>query len=607
MKKMKQLKKMISVIVAAVMVFAMTLPVMAATNEPETGSITINPGENVALTETITKEDGTTETKTKSFSAYKVLDVKILENEKGFVYTVPKELRDFYSGKYDIAQTVEDFDYQVAQKVAEEVEQDKADNVFTFATDVLAAAKAANIEGKTGSIPEGETSYVISDLPLGYYVVQDNGEAKPVSALVLDTVGANQPINIKADKPSIDKKIDGATDEDDDTTGDVDTNKGYIGDKVPYKITSKVPDMTGYKKYYFVVEDTLSKGLTYNNDLVVTIGETPLTKVENASDPSTNVYMMTTTSNADGSTKIEIVFANFIQYKDQVGADIAINYSATVNQDAVIGEVGNENTVKLTYSNDPNKDYTGDPENPDKPGPTDPKGETPEKEVRTFVTAIRLEKVDENGDPLTGAKFELTGLAKRAVLINEELYVPATDGEFYRLKDGTYTKDEPVIANDETNTEDKYDSTTQKYKKIEQVTQETKDEVVSVEGYVDKDGILEFKGLSAGEYTITELLAPSGYNKLDAPLKVKIKYTAPTSGTTPCTWEVDSDYADNTKNNFEYDATNKIFKLKVTNRTGSQLPSTGGIGTTIFYIIGGILVVGAAILLVTKKRMGKEA
>ena len=97
--------------------------------------------------------------------------------------------------------------------------------------------------------------------------------------------------------------------------------------------------MKGYTKYFFVMEYTLSKGLTYNEDMVITIGAKTLVKDTD--------YPLTVTKNADGTTSLEIVFKNFIQYKGQTDAAITLTYSATLNQDAVLDPTtGNPNTVK---------------------------------------------------------------------------------------------------------------------------------------------------------------------------------------------------------------------------------------------------------------------
>ena len=137
--------------------------------------------------------------------------------------------------------------------------------------------------------------------------------------------------------------------------------------------------------------------------------------------------------------------------------------------------------------------------------------------------------------------------------------------------------------------------------KVEKVTQETTKDHIATEGYV-KDGVLMFEGLSAGEYTITELIAPNGYNLLTDPITVTIKFVAPEENSTNCGWT----FAFSGQGGYLNDVTptgNGFGQITVMNSTGVELPSTGGIGTTIFYVVGGILVVAAGILLVTKKRM----
>ena len=94
-----------------------------------------------------------------------------------------------------------------------------------------------------------------------------------------------------------------------------------------------------------------------------------------------------------------------------------------------------------------------------------------------------------------------------------------------------------------------------------------------------------------GTYYLQEIKAPDGYNTLDKPVKVEITATYDDNG------NITTNATPNEQNN-HYEVTSTI-----TNNKGTVLPSTGGIGTTIFYVVGGLLMVGAAILLITKKRM----
>ena len=111
----------------------------------------------------------------------------------------------------------------------------------------------------------------------------------------------------------------------------------------------------------------------------------------------------------------------------------------------------------------------------------------------------------------------------------------------------------------------------------------TNETVTVTEITTDATGKFTIKGLDADTYYLTETAAPAGYNKLAAPVTIVIGENGVVNGTTEAPRGVD--------------------EVKVLNQSGTELPSTGGIGTTIFYIVGGVLVVGAVVLLVTKKRM----
>lgn len=542
-------------VLAVVMLLAMGTTAFAA--EAKTGSITINNADNVTV-------------ENKTFNAYKVLDLKLSGNS--YVYTVPEELKDFYANYFHIDKNVGDFSAQVVNKINALKDQ----KLFDFAQAALAAAKKANITPGTATAGEGAKSVTISNLPLGYYVVEDAGAEKPVSALIMDTTNPNVNVTIKADKPSIDKNI-----VDSEGQNPTDHNNVAIGDKINFKVTSKVPNMTGYEKYYFVVKDTMSKGLTFNEDAVVTVGDVTLTQGTN--------YTLTTTTNDAGETVIEIVFKDFIKQKP--GDAIVITYSATLNENAVVGTDGNTNKVKLEYSNNPNVKDDGEPGNPDKPGPNAPTGETPEEVTYTYVTGIELTKVDEEGNRLQGAEFEITGTKLNNVLVKKDVFTESEDGTYYKLKDGTYTT---VAPTDETN--DQYESTTTKYTKETKNEVVTTSETVKAKAVVGDDGVIRFDGLAAGEYTITELKAPDGYNLLKDPIKVNISWEAPEGASTECKWSA-------TAGESAAVVEDGIIKLEVVNKAGSELPSTGGIGTTIFYAVGASLMVFAAVVLITKKRM----
>lgn len=496
------MKKVLSVLTALVLVLALAIPAFA-------GNITIKPNDKV------------TSLAGRTFTAYKVLNATRTGDK--IVYSVPDGAKDFMAEKFSIDKDDIAFSYKVAQAI----EKLTDDARMTFAADVLEAirtSKIKNVTNKTGSLNDSG-NYVISDLEEGYYIVKDSGTETPVSALMLTTT--DEEIVIKADKPSVEKKIDGDNDTDDSTTGLVDYNTAAIGDDVPFVITSTVPSTNGYKSYKMIFTDTLSKGLTYNaNSLVVTA--TKDGSVETLTKDTDYTVMQ------DGQV-ITFIFENV---KGWDGKKIDIKYTAKVNNNAVIGTSGNENKVNLEYSNNPTQESSSE--------------KTPDDKTRTFVTEFKLVKVDANDNSkLAGVEFELTGTKLNTVLVTDA--------------DGNRTV---------------------------QVTEEN----VKITVKTDANGEIKFTGLAAGEYTLTETKPLEGYNILSEPIKITIGWTAPADDNSACTWT----YSDNV------DTSGNIATITVENQGGAELPSTGGIGTTIFYVVGGLLVVGAAVLLVTRRKVALE-
>lgn len=408
----------------------------------------------------------------------------------------------------------------------------------------------------------------------GYYLLKDVTDVTtPHDALSLNIleVVKDVTVNPKADHPTVDKKI--GTDI---TKGDA-ANTATIGDKVPFVIASKVPKMQGYTKYFFVLNDSMSAGLTYNRDVAIKIGDTTL-----AADAYNVTY-------DDTANTMKIVIKNFIQYKSEAGKDIVVTYSATLNENANLTQDGNTNTVKLTYSNNPNADYKGENE----PDSTDPVGETSEHVTVTYSTKLQLTKVNgaDHNEKLEGVEFQITGTSIKTAVSNGEYFKQDTAGTYYQLKDGTFTVDAPTSE-----TESKYVSNSVKYAKVTDNTEQTKMQKVTARGTTDANGLITFEGLGEGTYFITELKTLGGYNLLTAPITVEIKATP---GTTSCTWTAKVNGENAT---FEDD----MVKLTVENNKGSVLPITGGIGTTIFYVIGGLLVCGAVVMAITKKKLSVE-
>lgn len=450
-----------------------------------------------------------------------------------------------------------------------------AEKLAAFTDDSDEAVAFAKLAGKFLTTATATSSTGKITVPAGYYLLKD------VTTVTHDALSLNilkvvkdVTVNPKADHPTVDKKI--GTDI---STG-VAANEATIGDKVPFVIASKVPQMQGYTKYFFVLNDSMTAGLTYNRDVAIKIGDTTL---------ASTAYEVT--YGDDTANTMKIVIKDFINYKDEVGKPIVVTYSATLNENANLTQDGNTNTVKLTYSNNPNADYKGENE----PDSTDPVGETPEHVTVTYSTQLQLTKVDgANKEVMKGVVFQITGTSIKTAVSNSEYFKQDADGTYYQLKDGTFTKDAPP-----TETDSRYVSNL-KYAKVTDTTEQTNMQKVTASGTTDANGLITFKGLGAGTYYITELKTLGGYNLLTAPITVKIDATIDaTSGTTSCKWTA-------TVNNKAATFEENMVKLTVENNKGSVLPITGGIGTTIFYVIGGLLVCGAVVMAITKKKLSVE-
>jgi len=461
--------------------------------------------------------------------------------------------------------------------------------------------------GSTGSFGTGDdaTKYTIPNLEDGYYMIVDTytpaeGEKDVYYARYMIQKVGTATVNNKADKPEVDKKIV-------EGTAKVVESTAKIGDTVNYEITSRVPDMTGYKEYYMDFSDTLSKGLTYDvNSLSVSIGGTTL---------ESDAYTLAVGEySATDGTSITVHLKDLVYRKYAKDAPIVITYTAKVNDAAVIGNAGNPNTVKLVYSNNPRNSGDGTPDNNN----DGVKGETPEKTVKTFVVGIRLTKVNTDDEKLEGAVFNIVGTEINKVLITGEKFEAAANGQYYKLAgDKGYTTKAPnaQIASQYAElqgTAPDYEGTP-KYNKVAYTTpsvQETKDVTFQVTS--GTDGVIELKGLHEGTFTFTEIQAPDGYNLLTKPIIVTITSNiAEVSSTTPFAWSATKkEGTDGTAAALQLtkigDSDVYEFTFDVVNNSGSTLPSTGGMGTTILYVGGSILVILAAVLLITKRRMNAE-
>jgi len=428
----------------------------------------------------------------------------------------------------------------------------------------------------------------------GYYLLVDvtkvdgKTDAKNSALLQVTNLG-DVYISKKYTVPTSDKKI-----LEDGTNLELTTDEKSIGDVVAFKLTGTMPsNLADYETYRYIFHDHLSEGLTFNGV------ETVQVKIDGIDVPAGSYTFVSEPEHKDGhQCSFEIVFEDIKGIKDinvTSSSVVTVVYTATLNEGAKLYEDANPNTMHLEFSNNPN--WTGVGEDGSTEPPT---GETPDKTVNVYTTGVEITKKDGKGNILTGAAFEITGEAAHVVLTTGDVYVPyVAEGEeapdkYWRLTDGTYTTTAPD-ENVDTTVYEKVGDEYPEYMKKKSASLDTKAaENVKAEAFVDENGILKFEGLGVGTYKIKETVTPAGYNTIGE-LTLEIK------------WE-----DTNSDGNYEFTytwsgpVTGTTSSIIVNNTQGSTLPETGGMGTTLFYIIGGLMVAASAVLLITKRRMTVE-
>lgn len=295
----------------------------------------------------------------------------------------------------------------------------------------------ANLASASGSVTvtDPDAKNVISNLKPGYYLIKDKDDSlqgqESYTEFILH-VTDDVDANVKADVPSVEKKVKDTNDTTGETTGWQDSADYDIGDDVPFQLTATLANnIESYKTYSLKFNDTLSKGLDYNNDAVIKLGDKDVT---DRFTPSYDATAKTLTFTCDDI----LAFGAKNSYK------IVVEYTAKLNENAEIGAAGNPNTVYLDFSNNPNNGGEGD------------RGKTPEDKVIVFTYKLTVNKVDKENKPLTGAEFSLFKKVNGKDELVEVKKILSTNAEgtvfgFTGLDDGTY-----VLR--ETKTPDGYNS-----------------------------------------------------------------------------------------------------------------------------------------------------
>ena len=443
-------------------------------------------------------------------------------------------------------------DANVNDKANEYVSELAGDNLVAFATKASnwAQTQAKNITAdKTATVSAGATNgnytATFTGLDYGYYVVAVPGATLANTsgqyATLVSVDSTNVNANIKGSLPTVDKKVQ--------VNGNgADTADAKIGDTLTFTLTSTIPDMSAYDTYTFNFKDTLSKGLTYGDITSVTVEgvDAPLVKDTD--------YTVTTTPAAAGNTLLTVGMTDFKnKQQTNAGKKITVTYTATLNENAVVGGAGNVNSATIQYSNDPSSTGTGESE-PDK--------------VRVFTYGFTVDKYtgDNYNDAATrlaGAEFTLTAKGDTSAI------------KFVQVNAGSATEDA-----------------------VYRVAKAGETAGTTTTITTPANGKVVFQGLENGEYTLTETKAPAGYNKLASAIGVKVNGSNDGTDTTNATVNITYN---NDNNDTTYDQTASNGVIPVQNKSGVVLPGTGGMGTIAFTVIG-VLVIALGVAWTLKRK-----
>ena len=426
---------------------------------------------------------------------------------------------------------------------------------------------------------KADNSVELVGLPFGYYVIDEvtqvQGQHSASSLCMVNTANPNADIEIKSDYPTVEKKI-----QEDDNHKKI-GNQGWndigdyeIGQTVPYKFVSHVPNMNGYDSYYFAWHDKMDKALTFKPETVqIVIKDGDKKYVLDKSE-----FIITENPTEEETFKVEIQdlkkivdreFNNMNDLKENIyGQEITFRFDAVLNDDAAndTGRPGFENDVKLEFSNNPDGDGNGST------------GETPWDTVVCFTYELNGLKTNNHGTKLEGAKFRLYS----DETCENEVYLKKTD------------KGYNVINRDSLGGTDHTGGTAP---------------TEAVEMVSNEKGEFKIYGLDGGTYWLKETEAPTGYRPILDPIKLEV---IPTYTDDRNNYIKGDGATDKTLKTLEYVAHVKQFvggvmqedtvlldtdvedgsgNLTVVNQVGMKLPVTGSV-LTVLMLAAGTLILG---------------
>lgn len=493
----KAMKKLMAALLAVAMVCAMAIPAFAAGGAGATtgeGKITID---NAVIGHT--------------YKIYRILNLQYNETAKSFRYEKNNKWGAFVDEQSD--KLAVDANGVVTWKEGVSAEKDGA----PIKALAIAAGQYVKDQGTAFAADDSKvaasSTVIFDNLPLGWYLVVSDLTSDAICSI--DTTAKQVTIKEKNGVPTVTKEVEYASG----SWGQ--GNDGNVGDTVNFQTTINVTD--GDPTNY-VLHDQMSKGLTFKeNSIAVKVNNTLITN-----------YTVEYT-NTDKCT-FEISFPNGTLHTNDT---VVVTYSATINNDAVVGTTGNENETWLKYGDN---------------------GETTHGKTKTYTWSFNIFKyfTDSNNDMQYLADVEFV------------LYRKNADDK------AEYAKFDPN----------------------NKLTGWTEAENEATKLKTNATSTVAVEGLDAGTYFLKEITTPGGFNGLTSDVEVKI--TSSCNILTGATYAVEYKMV-NEEGFTDTDEQEKVVPIE--NKRGTTLPSTGGIGTTIFYVVGGGLMVAAAILLITKKRM----
>lgn len=564
-------------------------------NAQETGHITINA--NVGVQGEKQSLAG------KKFNIYKIFDAQNSDGMESINYTMNPAYEQALknaTGKdteYAIIDYIQTLNTNViVNDVSHTQKNETRYSEFRYFVEKLRneIVKLQNEPTQVVTVPEDATDSYTLEVPYGWYIVDEvtsvEGTHSASSLCMVNTANPDVTIDIKSDYPVIKKQIledDNKSSIGVDKDGWNDVADFEIGQTIPYRYLTYVPNMNGYNTYYFSMHDRMDSALTFNPDsVVVKVGKFTLEK-------DIDYKIVTEGIPEDETFQIQIIdlknTVNKYFYADEAdanpetekiyGQEINVEYTATLNDKAQLdtGRSGFENDVKLEFSNNPDSDGQGQT------------GETPWDTVVAFTFRTNGVKVnDQNPElKLEDARFRLYSDKE----CKNEVYV----------KKATATEGYIVINRDS------FTGNTAPDEAVEMIS--------------DKNGMFNIIGLDSQTYYLKETVAPDGYRLLKDPIQIDIKATyceqnrdnyIKGDGATDKTLQKLEATAhfkecyDQSFNEYDNNLTTSVedgsINLKVVNKVGSKLPATGSIATIIL-IGAGTAIMGSVLIKNRKKEV----